>query len=355
MRGGAYDRSLQQLSTDCITGNCTYPPYNSFGVCSHCNDLTDQVSVSCDTKQPTSNQGCTYKLPNGLLVSNQTSQPQPLVEMNTSTALPMIGLASYGDATITELTMIKSDYYGAIHAAECAMYWCIRSYESATENNIFRERVTAEWHGKHAVKVPGQGDDSQYTDYVFSPPPAQWADFHLSKETNFTVDGFSRDTVSAYFNSALCQFGCSGSDCVLGYIWAWWSGTTPDRTSMGSLLANMTMEMTDNMRLRCDSNLAVVGVAKNLATILDVQWLWMIYPIIVVMFAGVFLMLEIRHSRGYRHMIWKESVLPLLFFKPSAELEGFWRNRADNIKEVDQGSKDEIGQIRQVDERWVVS
>lgn len=42
----------QQLSATCPSGNCTWPPYLSLGVCSACNDVTDQVIISRKVDYP---------------------------------------------------------------------------------------------------------------------------------------------------------------------------------------------------------------------------------------------------------------------------------------------------------------
>jgi hypothetical protein len=76
----------QQLTTACPSGNCTWSPYLTIGVCSACNDVTDQVSISQKVDYPMSwyfpGQGSeipsvdpvnltTYSLPNGINLDNR--------------------------------------------------------------------------------------------------------------------------------------------------------------------------------------------------------------------------------------------------------------------------------------------
>ena len=206
VRNGPFDASLQELGTGCISGNCTFPIFNSLGVCSTCRDVLDLVSEARDTNGGS----CTYSLPNGLLL------PVNVPTINISTTGAGLGMQSYGDAQIVHFSLIKAPL-GTLFASECTWYWCVRSHQSSILNGVVSVKVTASWYGNKAVLTPGYYNGTHYpgyTDYTFSPPPNVWADLNLTTDTNYTVDGFTMDSVRLGFQQAL---GLNG-DCVISNI-----------------------------------------------------------------------------------------------------------------------------------------
>lgn len=63
----------QQMSFACSSGNCTWPKFTSLGICTRCNDMTDELKSSTQEVSVAWDPGAYYlyyTLPNGLKVSN---------------------------------------------------------------------------------------------------------------------------------------------------------------------------------------------------------------------------------------------------------------------------------------------
>jgi hypothetical protein len=72
--------SVFDVTPVCLTGNCTWPPYQSLAICSTCNDLSSQlVGVPVELLQPGSNNTypvTNWTLPNGLYLMVEESRSE---------------------------------------------------------------------------------------------------------------------------------------------------------------------------------------------------------------------------------------------------------------------------------------
>jgi hypothetical protein len=67
-------RSSSSLQTTCSSGNCTFPPYASLGVCSRCADVTSLIKHTFHQEESKSEDYDTWTLPNGLELVGYESQ-----------------------------------------------------------------------------------------------------------------------------------------------------------------------------------------------------------------------------------------------------------------------------------------
>lgn len=163
----------------CPTANCTWPIFTSMAVCSACNDVSSHLQRR---KENGTNLGTltlpaigitgeyiTYSLPR-LNLTNFSGRT--LSKSNDTTWNNLYSLAAYMSATritdpqltlsfqhlntmITAVEVLKAaEEYEAgestwqdtpISATECALYFCVNTYQSDVTNGILTERIIASW------------------------------------------------------------------------------------------------------------------------------------------------------------------------------------------------------------------
>jgi hypothetical protein len=153
-------------SFNCPTGNCTFDPYYTVGICSYCDDITSQVVVSenCDVcRTPDSGfQGdaCTQSLPNGNLTITQCDYAGNLFVSGTEFSATYISsLKSPLDIsfqrTYFQAMMFSASQRGCpgqippyfsnggscLRAVECGLYPCVRGYNGQVKSGNFTERL----------------------------------------------------------------------------------------------------------------------------------------------------------------------------------------------------------------------
>jgi hypothetical protein len=155
-------------SFNCPTGNCTFDPYYSVGICSHCDDITSQVAVSkdCDVCRIANSgyQGdtCTQSLPNGNLTITQCDYAGNLFVSSTKfsadyvsslkSPLDLSFQGTYFQAMMYsasqkgcpgDVTPYFSNSGSCLRAVECGLYPCVRGYNGEVKSGNFSERLVS--------------------------------------------------------------------------------------------------------------------------------------------------------------------------------------------------------------------
>jgi hypothetical protein len=129
--------STSQMNVSCMTGNFTYPPFQSPAVESACEDLTDKQSRTCSNASGEFEAPCEYTLPNGLNII-QTTQ-----SLTASGCLAPVNRVRYGNSFNFSMTTdaINPLRLLSTTAVQCRLYWCVNTYESSILNGQLQEHV----------------------------------------------------------------------------------------------------------------------------------------------------------------------------------------------------------------------
>ena len=157
------DYVSQQLTTSCPSGNCTWPPYTSLGVCSKCTDLSSQLTRSdkvdypqgwyfpavAQDSAPTPENLTSYQLPNGLSIDNRQTDFQTYDSADSVGATELANLKPSTSLTLSDMTTLlfsasilrtKGSSYPRngfwpsnpnVEATECGLYLCAKEYTSS--------------------------------------------------------------------------------------------------------------------------------------------------------------------------------------------------------------------------------
>lgn len=320
---------------ECATGNCTFAPYQSLGICSRCANITDSLTLhkveGFTAQQVTYN----YVLPNNF--SFQTSTTGQYV-MNSTYLGNLVSLNTTGQANILNFTAITSSGYGvppAVSATECSLYFCVDTYHAAVNGGAFMERLTS-------IEGTSNYSSSSLKDFEIVPDTCylngtQQESTH-SPECAFKVNALSTLALSNSITPLLKGTGSLfmsnrpswSSDSIEALY-----GTYGNYTDINLVFQSLASSLTFHARSEV-CHASHNGTAWSTVSYIHVRWLWMILPITLVSLSALFLIITIIHTR--RQYIWKSSPLALLF--SNLDVEGPNPFRTDpTLKGIEQTSR----------------
>ena len=149
----------------CTAASCTISePYHSIGLCSQCDDLTDQLDISCN---PERGSGCNYTLSAHYFnsVANTTARlilpadaPSSPETNHLSYNMQVLAVNKYPDVRGNNPSgyMVPAGTFGTtshlastidvvsaapILGSRCSIFWCVRTYTSTIESGILKETL----------------------------------------------------------------------------------------------------------------------------------------------------------------------------------------------------------------------
>ena len=334
---GLYNGAGQPLLS-CPTGNCTWTGVTTLGVCSECEDITDQIETKCPGRTIENNgqYECDYLMPQDLILSgwihsyggsgifsqtrwNSSAADLDIMESNLSRGDP--ALLTVFEAI--ELSQRKGDELPSPKGSRCTFAFCTKTYPevhvtngisdmSAPEEDIllldqvsnrtcgpscgpefFWDMVAntsvhdARDHSKYSVNLADYANIQNYMQELFS---IGWDDVSSStrvpKLTHPITPDVGRELANANDVKQMIQ---AVAESMTEYI-----RTGPNSTSQ-------------------------TGQSFINKTFIEIHWGWLAYPIGLMVFTLVLLVTVIVKTRINNTIAWKSSSLALLFHK----LEGW--------------------------------
>lgn len=355
MIGAMYDGFLQTSSQSplrpgCPTGNCTYPRYQSLGICHECTDLSEQLvyldsetnltrpissnatcsqgDFSCSTQWP----GAALSLGNyGMINSTRNVS----VEVDPS-------LESSDNATITTFRAVMSrnwqmDPSGPDPVAvQCIVRFCIKTYEASVNASNFEENVVAtSWNESYF-------DENEYFNYqnTLSIPARPCYVNGIGKSEPWSIE----DRTSCLYNvsgpsgislqntlsgltrgdgSAIVSNRPSLSSDVMQALYGFFDGNSSADPDLGSYISvdRAFKSMADVVTNQARSSIAncggatAQGIQFTSELYIHVHWVWLLPTTVVLALCLVFFLATIVQS--WREDLWKSSPLAYIFSRPA--------------------------------------
>lgn len=373
--------TTQQLSVACPSGNCTWDPFPSLGICNRCADLGARLNrsivqgnplpymLSPDSAVMVAN-STRFQLPNGLYIENidnvtalsmttfGTGNPQATVAMKdldtliwSTTALKVQPDPQNASAAWPNLP---------IQALECGLYYCVKQYDLAvignqiqqnsTELTSFKRQkdswrpyrlsrdgrkswVTLNSTARHSLAWD-QASSVNRTDLVLGDQHRQFnvsfdAVRSISKyfTTNFFADFMGYPSISGYW----MDLG-SGPDFQPNVMQVLY-----DTKDLEDQFNTLALSMSNAIRMRKEDMKNVYGRLGQSVTKYRIEWPWITMPIIIVLASLGQLLITIRSSRA--RPILKSSILAVLSRGPY--LNGVF-DGAETVKDL----RDAVSQER---------
>ncbi|KAL4908708.1 hypothetical protein BDW74DRAFT_173940 [Aspergillus multicolor] len=370
-------KSSFEVRPTCPSGNCTWPPFQSVGMCSHCEDVTHASRLSWDRTEINTTIPGTIKprLTLGLPQSLQTSglvvvdvQPDyaSLLRLGfprQTVWTPYYQAAGTRNATFLGVTDPLYVFTFVLKSAtQCVLSLCARTYTVAVSNGVLTVDTSEPEYG-------AMFENPHWTNSSESPVPAE-SRFCWTPETavggSAVGPGITQITPSSFVgtpngNASASAFCPTDTYCLYDYFseertqyngsaafTEWGESDVPqtyetfDNSTTGTIIktpildriatvgleavvrnvaasftkAGLTARGTTNHTNSTSHYTAaamVPGTVRTAEVYVSVQWPWLIFPSALVAMAVVFLALTVLVNRRRGLRLWKSSVLALLF------------------------------------------
>ncbi|KAH7350469.1 hypothetical protein BKA66DRAFT_541071 [Pyrenochaeta sp. MPI-SDFR-AT-0127] len=364
------------IPLSCPTSNCTWPVYETLGVCSQCADISSYLEFGCLNNRVdwTSNltgglgvEGgypnatmCGYFLnitgPNPILMSGYIADPESTTdrEVLLMRTLPLTTIylrkPLFGNGSIyfkehrnplSDVLIVSAANGSAANtyrnetpvAQECVLSWCVKTIESKYEWGEYEERVLDIYINTTAgpwpwISTPFQTESDNGTDNYFL------QDIHLNIDVplsgrNISSYGTRNDTASAImhgFSDFFPAFTTTPNETaspVLRYM-TWRSGLAWNRlldlnpwlapNDVARHMERLATAMTNVIR-SADSKEMLAGNAWSKETYISIRWEWLTFPLLLLALSLVFLISTmVKTSKNATTGLWKTSAMPTLIY-----------------------------------------
>ena len=281
------------ISPQCPTGNCTFPEFASLAVCSRCAEWPTS---------PLDTDGGLPWLPNGLYLNDSL--------LNGSSTLPSLNLLPksetiFVDASFLQIPAVAPDFVGELPATayECTLEFCIEVYHSGVHQGLFTEKTaqvfSSTWEEySHSLVLPSKYSVPEGTSRIFN--------------TNLT----KFLTLQEFFYTTLQGIDYFPDRNLLNMMDISPGQDSPDGFPVPQIMARIATSMTNNIRQHDFSDDGVLrkirGTAYVMETYIHPNWLWLIYPLVMVLLTMLCCGLTIWQTRTFGMPSWKSSALAVM-------------------------------------------
>jgi hypothetical protein len=374
--------NIEDVPISCATGNCTWPIIPTLGVCGACIDMQDRLAVGCGSSgnslfpDPSL---CYYNITEGLsLVRHRT-----MAEWNYTSPVFAAGEGSnyvfnrtdivgkgmiFGGISFNFLGQSYSEftqanrglyspgnettfYQGNVLAVECGLWHCLQARSINASNGRITDTLIDHLNGRVGDDLDFYFNDELSFNVAnvtsYRPNAGVGTDNTLvgALSGSITINGnwdvnYLPGEVSARFTDVLQSNGIgSAMDCLhAAWVYAddipkWWA----------RLAKSLTNNIRTNGLLVEEEYERYAGIAWVEVVHIEVRWLWLIFPAVLVVLSGVFLTATVLASwrRGLKP--WKSFALPVLYTRLEDGLQEEWK----------QEYADESSLLKEVKSRWV--
>lgn len=377
---------VQQGTFNCATGNCTWPAFESLAVCHRCIDISSGIqrlaSTGSQFADPAAphNSGTAFRLPNGFYIDNMNGKRPDLGRfLRGSIMLATLGTDNASettnkpdvDALIWSMSMLHADENRAdslavwpdfpIAAIECALYYCVKSYNISVTNGILREdskqvagvtRARGSWgipqdyvNAIYPEGYAGVLSDSQINSIAFDELASTLprSDLALLAPASsgarfFNISQNAVDSISSHFQSMfapdLNSFNIGGAPALMGRFNGYCERSESEgsdcepsvmqtllsSTDLGATFEALAASMSSALRTGADESFegwaaSVAGQRGDTITYYRIVWPWICLHCLIVIMGAVFLGVTMCENwrRGRRRMapLWKSSSLAI--------------------------------------------
>ncbi|KAH6625727.1 hypothetical protein C7974DRAFT_396605 [Boeremia exigua] len=379
-------RDEQVVSSVCTTGNCTWAPYTSAAMCSTCNDLSDQVSVSRGAGNKSSTvPGPTnvmftgnvtnFLLPYANLVNANTQEyespeggkrsGQEATLLTANTTLDALATTSFQDlqTMIVSFVIMRAAeewMQGEVAwnnskpiATECALYLCVNKYQTEIRDGKLKETVLSSWAVRDKESYKASLNSS-----IFETGPE--VDAFLAEKGDILYDrnivrtdlrllvpeGESEGIEPRTFNVSYAfirtisefmkTFTAGAKDTGQMMAFPSWDGRMGPLVNALWASQNLTetfdhvaRSLTNQVR-KTATNAShinqVEGTTQKWETHVRVRWAYLAFPAAMIALGIVYVLLTIVESTRLHLPAWKESALPSLLHGLDSETQSLLRN-----------------------------
>jgi hypothetical protein len=292
---------------ECETAQCTWPASATLGICSQCVDIGNISKGSC--KGDSKNLDCLFDVPGfGELGGTvQPGGPMPLINTTTMDGVYDATPSFYNFST---LVVAESTNWTA-KLTQCELSWCAWTYSNAFSKGTTLDlgpplqyplQLTGTWEKTNATS---NLDDTQSV-------CTATGNYPTNLNNTFTISQ-GKEYFLKYATRLILKAGYQGADF---YTQLTLATSSLDYTDTATMSTNLAAFMTSALRTQDGGQ--VVGTAWESVTFIQVRWVWLVLPAVLVLAAGGLLGMTVVQSRKYDTVLWKTSLLAFLFCSTNA-------------------------------------
>ncbi|KAK8083683.1 Carboxylic ester hydrolase [Apiospora saccharicola] len=331
-------RPAASLKFDCPTGNCTWPEFETLGVCYECTSLTSVMTKYCGGN-PANASDCGWQVPQGakLNTSHQVFSMTPYIpaaagDMPYSTILRLIFL---GTEAADGPPGNNNPW-----ARQCSLSACLQTINATVAVGALTENVTHTVVNQTVVDTTTQPNNTDLGVYVAdhnktSSLPSPSSPYYLLGQdsmlslrgwftTLFAAGGATRTTNNSTMTindrtvAVNLTVGISNgttffdSDIVTAFYWNYYEYAAARQDGIAMLMADTATSITTAFRSLWGAE-PVAGPAVSTESYIHVRWGFLVLPLLVVLGADAFLIGAIYQTHKTRTRPLKSSALAMLF------------------------------------------
>lgn len=311
------------LAFECRSGNCTWDPYDTLGVCAKCLDLTPFIQEYCASGY---NFNCGWQVPQGAKLTDRT-------EVFSMTSQIPTARGDQPHSSIVRLIFMGTEGYDGKAgetkpwAQQCMLSACVQTLETKVSNGVLTEKTIDTKTNNTVIDNSNLNDGYDHNVYIIGEDGTQ---YQLGIEAMLSMRGWfsslftngSASRNAAAYNRTITDnsvvvnltVGISSgetffdSDIVTAFYWNYYEYAD----GLDLLVSDMATSMTVAFRSFMGA-VPVTGRAVYTESYVNVHWGFAIVPISVVVGALVFLIAMIYQSEKSATQVWKSSALAMLF------------------------------------------
>jgi hypothetical protein len=357
--------STFNMTSFCPSGNCTWPAFQTLGVCSSCTNLTDQIGRQALAPEYFEGGGpSNFYLPNGSnLTTQETLNSDGLTYMNVSTTARMYSQTylTVEDFTFNNMSIAYADRGSLIIdilalrlrglsnsgdnitvAHECMLQYCVKTISAVQRNGELVETEHDSWtnNGEAARKFYLgylQTDPMAWIPLYFLQPPGQERVFRVGHAAQVQMTSWLSGQLSGTASRQPPNAGkFFGSDQIQGIDAAF----DQDENGLQQVMANVASAMTTALRMNSSDTARGVGLVSE--TYISIQWAWLTLPLLLYVSAIGFVVAvawRCGHTGDSKVNVWKNSLVAALFHGLDQEILAKI-GHPDEQESIDEAAKD---------------
>ncbi|KAI1502948.1 hypothetical protein F5X99DRAFT_426539 [Biscogniauxia marginata] len=314
--------SMSDLPVSCSTANCTWPIFPTLAICGSCTE--SDYSPHCGSQDD-----CSYSMPSGTSISSIGAGPS---EYHFTVA------RSNG----------SSDYFNETSRAVFSVFDMI--YNVTVTNGIIESSMIANW-SKTEFAPESSAHFDEYT-FIDIPP-----ELHVNNQTRYSISSESIGALKSFMDTIMWG-NASEIAGVVDYSSDWVQAMQNATSDLAGWMSRLSLSMTNDVRvsgtLDTTKILDYSGTAYMMASHVDVNWYWVVYPMLLMVLAFCYLAQTVWRTARDQVCAWKGDSLPMLFCHVSKSIHAQVRNGMD----VPEGLNDRVGRtevelVRKEDGQWL--
>ncbi|KAI0126392.1 hypothetical protein BJ170DRAFT_595995 [Xylariales sp. AK1849] len=343
---GILASNVAELTTVCGTANCTWPIFPSLAVCGNCTEASYRQSCAPGT-------GCTYAMTSGTSISAPSGDSTGFHFTVAPTTVSTNASQAYFSA-FDVMSLSKSLSSTTVEAYQCALWFCLQSYNVTVVNGQQTTMVIGNWS-----KTEFEASTSAHNDeYHFIDVPSE---MNVDTSTRYSVPTESIGVLTSFMHS-LTWGNSSNVDNRPDYSSDWIQAMQNASTDLTAWMSRLSLSMTKDIRTsgtpdptnKYANQFQYAGSAYVQAPYVKVHWRWVAYPLTLMTIAYLYLAQTVWRTARDQVAAWKSDSLPMLFARIDRGIHHVVRDGMD----IPGGLSEQVGRtqvelVRKYNGKWL--